>query len=662
VTTGALLLLAGAVFQQADTLPVRRVETLLGAGELREARSLIERDWARYERDARALLLLGRVHLDWPVVGRYRAWRLFRRAAEADPDNPEPHYWQAKVGLALGDDEGGSLVRRALVRLWQLAPDYRDSWEMWEQVYHGGDHLRDAIATLALHPGSAQANFRRGQLLVELGDRTEAVRLFDSLIAGGRDDAAIWALHAQALLAAGEDDRGMASYERALARAASDSLEILWRQVRAIATPDEDSAYAATALADREAFFRAFWASREPDLTTAQNERVAEHFQRLAYAREHYRLLHPQSRYHSSPTWRAVRSIGLDDSSAARLMRSLHEFYLPDVQLPGFSRFEEEMRMTGVGTGALDIVEPDSLTRYRRYGLDGRGLLYLRFGEPVQHLIDHRYGLEAWEYDVDGQRVAVTLARRSAGHWGGGDMIFVPLSRTIAHNSMLMLERDATAIEADAHMEAWAATFRGPAPGWQAVYVRTGLDSSVAVLWDADWHEVARSEDQDLHVLRAGAGQHHLGLDARKGDALARIRSDYFVRPLWTDHLLLSSILLAPGDLAGAERSQMAHAMPADLDLPVGVPLSLYAEIYGLEAGRDRLAVYEVEYRFEPLDGGDPVTLVFQRSTRWEPAIVERIVVEPGRVPPGRYRIVLTVRDRVDPAVAETSRIDVTLR
>jgi GWxTD domain-containing protein len=43
--------------------------------------------------------------------------------------------------------------------------------------------------------------------------------------------------------------------------------------------------YAGTAAERREAFFRTFWARREPDLNTAVNERIAEHFVRLAHAR-----------------------------------------------------------------------------------------------------------------------------------------------------------------------------------------------------------------------------------------------------------------------------------------------------------------------------------------------------------------------------------------
>lgn len=657
-----MLLLSAAVgLQQQEPTEYARAESLLAAGELDEARAVFEDHWARWERDPQALILLGRVYLQWPVIGRYRAWNLLDRAAAAAPANPEPHYWQAKVGLALGDDEGGSLTRRALMRVWERDPEYRDSWEMWEEVYHGDDHLREAIATLALHPRTGQASFRRAQLMVELGDRTAAVALLDSLIAGGRDDAAVWALHAQALLAAGEDERGMASYERALARAASDSLGILWRQVRTIATPDEDSAYAATTPDGREAFFRAFWASREPDLTTEQNERVGEHFRRLAYARANYRLLHPLSRFHRSPTWRSLVA-GPSPEWAARLMAALRDFQLSEGLLPGFSRFEEEMQLAGVGVSALNIVEPDSLTRYRRYGLDGRGLMHVRFGAPLRQYVNHEHEIEAWQLEIDGTLVTVTFGRGTGSTWGGGDMIVYPTTQRMVRNSMRALERDATSIEAELEMEAWVATFRGAARGEQAVYVRASADTSVAVLWDADWREVGRSGGGSLHRLSVGAGQHHLGIDARDDGRLGRVRSDYFVRPLWTNHLLLSSILLAPGDLADADRAAMAQAMPADLDFPVGVPLSLYAEIYGLEAGRDELAVYEVEYRFEPLDGGDPVTLVFQRNTRWASAIVERIVVEPGRVPPGRYRIVLAVRDRVDPAIAEVSRIDVTLR
>lgn len=662
MTAPALLLCAAVAAQQPNPIVLAQAESLLVVGDLEQARATLEDDWAHLERDPQALLLLGRIYLDRPVVGRYRAWNLFRRAADYAPADPEPQYWQAVVGRRLGDDEGGSLIRRALFRLWERDPDYRDSWQLWSEVYHSDDDLEHAVDILARHSDDAGANFRRAQLLTELGNRAAAVPLLDSLIAGGRDDAAVWALRAQAALAAGDTETGMDSYERAVARAATDSLGILWRQVEAIATPEEDSLYATLEPQDRPAFFRAFWASREPDLTTQQNERVAEHFQRLAYARDNYRLLHPQSRFHRSPTWRTLHGTGLDDESAAQLLGALHEFYLSDAILPGFSRYEEEIQLAGLGTSSVDVVEPDSLTRYRRYGLDGRGLMYVRFGAPVRQYVDHNAELEAWEYEIDGRVVSVTMARRSSGYWGGGDMILYPLGRRIAHNSNVMLERDATSLDAELDMDAWVATFRGNEPGIQFVYVRGSVDSSVAVLWDPDWREVARSAGAGLHILESGAGQHHLGLDAHRDGRLGRIRSDYFVRPLWTGHLLVSSLLLAPGELAAASRDATARAMPPALEFPVDAPLALYAEIYGLQVNRDGVSVYEVEYRFEPLDGGDPVSFVFQRRGSANPTTVERITLSPGRVPSGRYRIVLSVRDRVDPALAQTSRIDVELR
>src|SRR2546426_602079 len=104
---------------------------------------------------------------------------------------------------------------------------------------------------------------------------------------------------------------GYAWYDSALAHAALDSSGALWDNVRLIATPDEAARFAATGPGDARRFFLWFWGKRDPNLVTPWNERIAEHFRRLAYARRHFHLLHPLSLYHRSATARGLAAAGL---------------------------------------------------------------------------------------------------------------------------------------------------------------------------------------------------------------------------------------------------------------------------------------------------------------------------------------------------------------
>jgi hypothetical protein len=653
-----LVLALSATLQQQvqDTSIYARAESLLVAGELGDARRILERQVRRDRDDVRALTLLGRVHLAWPVIGRWKAWDYLESARKADPGNPEPPYWQIQVGLHLAMEDGQWMIKRGLFDVWRSDPHYRDTWDIADQVYWSNEDRREAAVILAAHGTDPFAALQGARLLADADECEPAAAVLDSLVAAGHENGTLWALRAQCALQGGDGAAGSAYYERALAQSESDSLGLLWRQVAGIAYPEEDSAYVATPPGERETFLRGFWSRREPDLTTASNERIAEHFERLAHARSYYPLVHPQALYHSSPLRRALFA-----GSGAQVLSVAQQFGLPTSPLPGNSRLEDAVTAAGLGLDLRDIPEPDSVTRYRRYGLDGRGLMYLRFGPP--HDLFTTFGsdtpidVERWIYDLPEGYIAVTFA------WleGAGDMLLHPISRTELHNTLLMLESDESSIAADLEVDAWVATFRGALSGYQLVYVGAAPDSGAAALWDAEWNELVRIGGVSPFVFHVEDRNYHLGVDVREGERLGRLRADVPVADLWRDYLMLSSILVAPlGDTAYS-REDVARAMPGTRRLPVGSPLALYAEIYELAADPAGFLRYEVEYAF--MRGGEPVlTVRFERQAQDAPMVPERVIFAPGRVPRGEYRIVMRVRDLVRGSEARTTLVDVELR
>ncbi len=638
-----------------DTVFGARVERLLSDGRLKQARTLLDSALRTRPNDVQLLTLLARVHLEWPVVGRWEALRLLRRAAAANPRDPEPWYWRARVGVYLAGADGEAIIRSGLHGTWRREPTYRDTWEMWRAIHHSPSDLLRAAAILERHAGVGAADIRRAQLLVQAEHYAEAEAILATAVGGGRDDAAVWALRAQGALETGDTATGLSHYWRAIARAASDSLDILWRQVEPIAAPEEEAEYATMPPELKQWFFRAFWARREPDLTTPTNERIVEHFARLRHARDHYRLLHPQSVFHRSPARRTLAA-----GAAARVLEALRGFTITTGPIPGRSRFEEEIQAAGLGVDVRDIPEPDSLTRYRRLGFDGRGLMYLRFGEPLRRWIDHERDVEAWEYLVDGTPVSLTFARASAEL--GGDMILFPTSLMELHNSAIMLEEDETSLEADLTLKAWVADFRGPERDEHLVYIGTNVDTIAVAAWDATWTEVGRVHGPSPLVLTLLSGRYRLGIDGRSGTRLARLRTDYDVESLWRRRVTLSSLLVGMLPDTGFTRDDVARSMPADLTFPQGVPLSLFAEIYDLPADRQGRSVYEVRYTFEPEDGGAPISFAFDRTTLGARTTIERIVLQPDRVPPGRYRLSLGVRDRVTGRRGRSTNVRIEIR
>jgi tetratricopeptide (TPR) repeat protein len=640
-----------------------RAESLLTHGELAAARELLESHLRVHAHDVRALVLLGRVHLDWPVIGRFKALALFDRAARLAPEDPEPRYWRVVVGRTLGGADGESIIRTGLFALWEVAPGYRDTWEVWRTIYRGDGDRRRAVDILAAHAGDPGADLRRAELLIELQRYDDADAILADLASRNRD-ASAWALWAQSALEAGDTERGMERYWEAVRRAGSDTTEALWRQVDAIASPEEERAYATSAHVERPAFFRAFWASREPDLTTAENERVAEHFRRVRHAREQYRLLHPMNAFHRSPLRRVLAG-----NVAPEIGRIAAEFGARGVYLEHRSAFEEAIQSAGLGVDVRDLPEPDSLTRYRRFGLDGRGLIYLRFGKPQQTYVSS--GLQAgevevWRHLVDGEPVVVTFARAS-GVSGfadvlSGDMLVYPTSQRELHNSAVMLERDETSFAAKLPVRVWVATFRSETRQRQDVLIGSEPRAAAAARWPRGGELAGRPVGEAPFIFTVPVGDHHLGVDARRADRLGRLRETVTVPWYWGERLALSSILVGVAADTAFGRDDVARAMPADLRFPANAALALYAEIYNLPADGTGLATYEVAYTFEPDGGGPGVTFSFVRHRPAAPVLVERLIVEPGEVPRGRYRIRVTVRDRAFGHEVEQARVDVELR
>jgi tetratricopeptide (TPR) repeat protein len=649
-----------------DTGLVAQVESLLATGQFAEARRIAQQAvWQSPDRPV-ALLALGRTYLEWPVVGRFRAWRLFEDAARRAPTDPEPRYWQMRTGERLGGVDGERLTRDAFFHLLEMTATYRDMWEIWERLYRGKGHRRKAVRILEGRTDSGSL-LRRAILLIELEQYARADSVLAELTARGGDDVNTLALRAQAAFEAGRIAEGERLYWHAVDRAEADTSDRLWRQIVAIATPDEEVTYAVTPPEQRAAFFRGFWARREPDLATPANERLAEHFRRLRAARRDFSLLFPSSRFHRSPTARALTAdlgpLVLDRLGGLHASR----------WLPGHSRVEDEVQAAGVGVDVRDLPEPDSVTRYLRHGLDARGLVFLRFGAPTERLITVGRGIdvEAWRYSVDGEPVTLAFARATTGSGkaglAGGDYIIVPTSRTEVHNASLMLEHDATAMAAEIPVEAWVGFFRAADPvlarlGFLDVVLRPNADSAAVAVWDLADQELVRSRGAAPITVAVREGVYRLGADIRVGGRRGRLRDVMETPNLAPGWLAVSSLLAGITPDSAPDRHAMASLMPADRVLVrAGRPITLYAEVYDLPTERG-IARYDVTYAFEPRDGGSRVTFTFPRTRAATTTVIERLVVQPGLVPPGRYRLTLSVRDRILGVTSRGVALDLTLR
>ena len=648
-------------------------DSLLAAQRLPEARRAAEHWITQRPDDPHAHLALGRVWQAWPTVGRYQALAEFRTAERLAPDDTAPLWGQVEVGYRLGSDEGEAIARGALIRLLEVRPDDDAAWERFLELYHDDAVWRRADRALALHPDDPAAALRRGVIAVALEEPARADSLATGVLARRGPDVSAWLVRAAASFQLGRDSTGYAWYDRALAHADIDSSGVLWDNVRLIATPDEAARFAATGLGDARRFFLWFWGKRDPNLVTPWNERIAEHFRRLAYARRHFQLLHPLSLYHRSATARGLAAAGL---------RSLQrQFVAVEPQLVPVAS-ERLALAAGLGPEPRDAADqPGERSIYGLTGLDARGLVWLRHGAPDTRLTKARDPLrsldlpgvsaldaEAWRYET--ASVAFTRATASAGLQLGGDYIFTPTTARQAADTRRLLETDRTRLGAPLSPRVWVAFFRGRTPGRTEVYYRSAPDTAGVALWDERGVAAALAAGPGLLRVSVPPGRYDFGLDVDSAGVLGRIRGavtvPHFRRARGP---MLSSLILGATDSSG-DREAVLAAGPADLVYRAGASLAAYAEIYGLAADERGVARYLARYSFVPvrswvarlLGTRHPVVFEFTRETPATDVTPERLVLDPRRMSPGRYRVTLGVTDVVRNVKAESVAVEITVR
>lgn len=691
-----MIVLALGLLVVPDSLEFARAESLLARHQLAEARVIAERLVAEDRNSERAHLLLGRVWLEWPVTGRFAALHEFREAARLAPQDPAPLYLQSEVGFALGGDDGGTLARGALLRLFAVAPDYRDAWRRFEQVFQDPKIWRKADAALSHFPDDPAALRHRAELAVRLQRPALADSFAARVLARFPNDEAMRLLRAEAAFVAKRDSMGYAWYDSALAYIDADSSGVMWEAIWMIATPAEAERYDSTPPAGRRQFFTDFWSPRDPNLVTAANERIAEHFRRLVYVRRTFRLLHPLSSFFYSQGRQALSSYSMRQYLGEMARRSciLGDTLGPDTImrfLPSGS-LDGVLARAGVGPSPQSIDSTAGAAAMRRAGFDARGLVWIRYGKPdtrASNLPDPSrpcenplagsvhmgFGLdvEGWLYNTPQGPLTIGFLRGTGPHVDptqpSGDFLFMPVTRHQVRSARQILRTSRTSIPAPLAARMWAAFFKDRDSGRSDVYFKTAPDTGAVALWDGAGAPVARASGPGLLAMRMARGTYELGVDVDSAGVLGRLRGTLTVGNFPKDSLELSSLVFAQDTtLSGRERI-LADA-PADLHYPVGHALLAYAEIYGLTADRDGRNRYTARYTFTPkrgvvgrvLQGRGEITLQFTREAPGRAVAPEQLTIDTRPLSAGSYRVTLEVTDLVGGGRPRSVTLDIHLQ
>lgn len=317
-----LLLLAAAPAMAGAQAPVEvavivgwqdSLATLDNADDLRALHRLVRARADSLRGDPLAETRLGELGLRLGSVtgqGRWfgEATSVYATLIEDHPEWGYPRYGlgRALVGEArtgsvsfgfkrmFGLDPAGEMVRE------MVASTGRDSLaSQWVTTFarralRTRDDLEEDVALRALRQLPERALARDAELALvrarlerEAGEKDSAIAVIERAARLHRDDPLVLRAQAQMRFIVGRSD-GAGPWYRGLARA-DDAALARYRRDLEVAIPDSVLlALDAAAPADREGLIRRYWASQDPDGLPTENDRLAEHYRRLEFARHHY--------------------------------------------------------------------------------------------------------------------------------------------------------------------------------------------------------------------------------------------------------------------------------------------------------------------------------------------------------------------------------------
>ncbi len=220
--------------------------------------------------------------------GFRRAGTYFKRALRADPDMAEAQYHLAGVYL----ETRKRRAREAFERVIDMDGQYPDAHFQVGLLLEDDGKRHEAISAyqqeMKANPAHPRAGIRLARLWLSLGNSEEAVNTLAGLLKAAGD----------ARVPANRDLAVIALMNRDFERANElfgvyfsflpDAEQRRYQDITLVADDEELARYEAAAPGERDALAARFWNRRDPTPLTPENERLLEHYRRVAYALEHF--------------------------------------------------------------------------------------------------------------------------------------------------------------------------------------------------------------------------------------------------------------------------------------------------------------------------------------------------------------------------------------
>ncbi len=264
----------------------------LERGDAEGAAGLFQSVLNQRPRHPRALYGMGRALL---LVrgGGERAIEYLRQASELLPLDPAVHYHRALAHMKLAYSDFGidnaRLAEVSLRNVLDLDPSHGDAHYQLGLIYRDFllnipkalQEFRHQITTNPAHP---EARFDLLRTLMDAGHWDEAVTTAEEMLARDPEEIRAFPWLAGAHWKAERYDEAMAVFERYFAVMGPEEAA-LYLDLSLVLTSAEQREYRRLDPQGRRVYWAHYWRTRDPDPRTDVNERLLEHYVRVAYAR-----------------------------------------------------------------------------------------------------------------------------------------------------------------------------------------------------------------------------------------------------------------------------------------------------------------------------------------------------------------------------------------
>ncbi|RQW07724.1 GWxTD domain-containing protein, partial [candidate division KSB1 bacterium] len=301
-----------------------------------------------------------------------KAERLLKRAVEYHPHAEEG--W-LRLAQLLEKDLRYDAAIRILADAILLNPTDAEIYRafidksFWYSAESDMIFVLDSLTTLLSY--SHPHLIAKAEALFRLNDVQKSKALLDSLRSFIYKDTKthFYLLDAKVCFELFQDDAGLASYWKAVS-AVTDSLDRrhFLHDLCYIMTSEEYANFSAPG--DFQRYLALFWRRRDPDLATPANERIAEHYRRVHYARRNFRRYVPD-RYNETLLERDHYHAGAMDPNSPDRTATLRN--------AGSGAWIKHGVEVKVGDDFINTLLSDAI--YANRDLDDMGLIYVRHGE-----------------------------------------------------------------------------------------------------------------------------------------------------------------------------------------------------------------------------------------------------------------------------------------